>query len=114
MSSTLNSGEGWGELLKVLSDEELDQYATLANDQVRQERRWVWIQLIMLAAAIGLTVWLVWRAARQGPDMSTLYASALAIGLIYWPWRSAKVCRLWKRHSAAVGQEVARRRQDAA
>jgi len=46
--------------------------------------------------------------------MSTLYAAVLAIGLIYWPWRSAKVCRLWKRHSAAVGQEVARRRQDAA
>ena len=113
MSSTLNSGEGWDELLKVLSDEELDQYAEMAMDQVRQERRWAWAQLILLAASMALTVWFVWRAARHGPDMSTLYAFALAIGLIYWPWRSAKTRRLWQGHCTAVKQEMARRHKDA-
>lgn len=111
MGSTLNSGEGWSELLKVLSDEELDQYAAMAMDQVRQERRWAWAQLFLLATSVALTVWLVWRAARQGPDMSTLYESVAAVGLLYWPWRSAKIRRLWQGHCAAVKQEMARRRQ---
>lgn len=110
MSSTQNTGEGgWPSLLHALTDEELGQYGDLANDQVRREVRWLWAQMLMSIAALGLAGWALSRGLETGFDRSRWLSLLGAAALLYWPYRSARIRRLWKGHERMVKDELARR-----
>ena len=99
----------WLNLLSSLTDEELSRYGEIARDQrnIEYDRWWAQV-LCMLAAGGGLAL-----AAREfwsGGITRTAVAlliAAIAAGI--WPYRKAKMRRLWGQHCQAVAQEKQRR-----
>jgi hypothetical protein len=107
--NTADSDEGWLGLLRKLDDAELAKYGEIAHDQYRRELRFWWAQVLLMLlalAGLGLTVRgiILWGYSRTG--VLSLGLSAL---LSYWPYRSAKVRRLWGGHLKAVRAEQSRR-----
>jgi hypothetical protein len=108
--STRNSGEGWLGLLQALTDEELEQYARLARDQVLREERWKWVKAASGFLAAGVLAWAGARMLTLGPDRVKFYALGISGMLGYWPYRAVRSRRLWQAHLDAVRAEQARRR----
>jgi hypothetical protein len=101
--------EGWSSLLGSLTGDELVRYQQIALDQYKHECRYRWAQAAMLVLAAASAVAsargiILWGYSRTG--VFTLGLSAL---LSYWPYRSAKVRRLWWQHYVAVQDEQKRR-----
>jgi hypothetical protein len=101
-------------LLGSLSTDELARYGQIAYDQYQRELRYRWAQvLVLLLAGGGLIatarLFVLWGYSRTG---------VLALGLLallsYWPYRGAKVRRLWWMHHRAVEKELERRRTTSA
>ncbi len=108
---TPNTGEGWGSLLGVLTDEELGQYAQVATDQIAREVRWWWLHALMVVSAVALAGWVGIRWFSEGLGIERLvYGIGAVLFLAYWPYRSAKTKRLWREHRNAVEGELARRK----
>lgn len=108
------ASEGWRGLLGVLSDEELGQYGDMALDQARQESRRAAVHAVMLIAAICLIAWAAWTIYTDTVGGWLVYlALAASAVLIYLPWQSLKVRKLWLGHHARVREEVARRQRGA-
>ena len=102
--------EGWQSFLASLSAEELTRYGQIAHDQYVRERRFVWAQALMLVLAVGSVFassrgLILWGYSRTG-----VLALGLSALLGYWPYRGAKVRRLWWRHYRAVNDELERRK----
>jgi hypothetical protein len=100
---------GWSQFLATLTPDELARYGQIAYDQYRREARFRWAQILMLLVAVGAALatsrgLILWGYSRTG--VLWLGLSAL---LSYWPYRSAKVRRLWWRHCEAVKDEQKRR-----
>ncbi|MEZ5842661.1 MAG: hypothetical protein R3D27_02865 [Hyphomicrobiaceae bacterium] len=106
--------EAWLGLLSHLSDDELARYGEIARDQRRLEWRHAWAQGLCFVAAIGVAAWAVARMVTDGLSRQALLALGLAAALGYWPYRKAKVRRLWGGHCRAVAAEQARRRSERA
>ncbi len=106
----LNTGEDWRGLLGVLTEEELNQYGSMAMDQVRRETNRTLLNLLMLLTALALIAWAGWTIYHVGESGWLVY---LALGLagvfVYFPWRSAKTKKLWLGHYERVKQELDRR-----
>ncbi len=100
-------------LLRELSDEELDQYARLAADQVRRENRFAWAQVALALFSALTLVWTFFSAIGGGLDRARVAAVGLAGLMLYWPYRKAKSRRVWQRHIAATREEQARRAEAA-
>jgi hypothetical protein len=99
----------WCQLLSTLTPDELARYRQIAYDQYRRETRYRWAQILLLLVAVGAALattrgLILWGYSRTG--VLWLGLSAL---LSYWPYRSAKVRRLWWRHCEAVKDEQKRR-----
>ena len=109
--STRNTDDigGWLELLSSLSDDELSRYGEIAQDQRNLEYdRW-WAQVLCMLAAgsgFGLAVREFWSGGNSRTAVALLIA---AIAASIWPYRKAKMRRLWGRHCRAVAQEQGRR-----
>ncbi len=114
MPNTADEGEGWRGLLGVLSDEELGQYGELALDQARKESQRAALHAVMLLAAMCLIAWASWTIYHDGQTGWLVYLALVAGGvLVYLPWQSLKVRKLWLGHHARVEEEVARRQREA-
>ena len=110
-----NTGENWTGLLGVLTEEELDQYAQMAMDQVRHETSRAVLHVAMLIAGLGLVGWAGWTIYRLGEAGWSVYLALATAGVcIYIPWRSVKTRKLWLRHYARVKQELERRQDNEA
>lgn len=109
LSSTPDTGEGWLDLLRALTDEELGQYGQLAQDQIERETRWNWAQRAGLLLAAGCVAWAGARLWANGFDSGVGYLLGFAAIACYWPWRSGKTQRLWESHKKAVDDERLRR-----
>ena len=96
-------------MLSSLTDDELNRYGEIAQDQRNLEYdRW-WAQVLCMLAAGGGFV-LAAREFWSGGNTRTAVAlliAAIAAGI--WPYRKAKMRRLWNRHCRAVAQEQGRR-----
>jgi len=93
-----------------LSADELSRYGQIAHDQYVRERRFVWAQALVLLVALGSVFatsrgLILWGYSRTG-----VLALGLSALLGYWPYRGAKVRRLWWRHYRAVHDELERRK----
>ncbi len=111
LNLTPNTAEGWGSLLGLLTEEELNQYGRIAQDQIRRETRWRWAQILAGFAAAGLTVWMSFRLFQGGMERFRWLPLGLVVLLSYWPYRGRKTRRLWQGHYEAVQAELARRQQ---
>ena len=92
-----------------MSTAELARYVEIARDQYRRELAYWWAQAIScLGAGGGLAVTMrdliLWGYSR-----ATVLGLGLTWLLSYWPYRSFKTRRLWKRHMTAVEAELSRR-----
>ena len=103
------TAEGWLQLLSHLSDEELTRYAEIAHDQRRLEWRNGWAQGLCVVIAIGLGAWAIARMVTDGLSRQVVLVLGLAAAVGYWPYRKAKVRRLWAGHCKAVAEEQKRR-----
>ncbi|MDX2289339.1 MAG: hypothetical protein NW217_11030 [Hyphomicrobiaceae bacterium] len=109
-----NTGEaGWSEMLDVLSEDELRQYGQMALDQMKIEARWAWLQAFLIAGGLLCLAYGVVGGVRRGADWAVIYAFAASAGLLYWPWRSRQIKRLWRGHYDAVKHELERRQSEA-
>lgn len=102
--------EAWLGLLSYLSDDELARYGEIARDQLRIEWAHAWAQGLLVVAAIGVAAWAIARVVSEGLSRPAVLALGLAMALGYWPYRKAKVRRLWSGHCRAVAAEQKRRR----
>ena len=104
-----NTGENFGDLLGVLTEDELNQYGRVALDQVELANRWfnVQVPLVVFGAALGL--WGLWLGLVDGFSFRTLYWIAPGLIAIYWLSRSVKSGRLWRGHYSVVHDELERR-----
>ena len=102
---------GWLRLLKSLTDEELQRYGGIADDQRRLEWQYGWAQVVLAAAALAALGWFVYECVNTGLSWRVMAILGLAVVLGYWPYRRAVVRRLWDRHSKAVAREAAARRR---
>jgi len=102
--------DSWLNLLSFLSDAELVRYGEIVADQKRNEWRHGAAQrgcAFGAAFVFAGGVWLYW--AGYGLVAPALIgATGLAMG--YWPYRKAKVRRLWDGHMEAVAKEQQRRK----
>jgi hypothetical protein len=87
-------------LLRDLSDEELDQYARIADDQMRREDRLDWAQVAIGILAIATLVWTLFLTIQSGFDRGRAAAAGLASVTLYWPYRKAKARRIWREQRA--------------
>ncbi len=93
----------------MLTEEELDQYGQMAQDQISREDRWRWAQAAAGFVAAALAVWISVRLIQGGWERFWWLPLGLAAVLSYWPYRSLKTRRLWQGHYDAVKQELERR-----
>ncbi|MDX2257319.1 MAG: hypothetical protein NW205_00230 [Hyphomicrobiaceae bacterium] len=104
---------GWAGMLDVLSDDELAQYGRMALDQVALERRWAWLQALLVAAAAGVMAWVLLAGWRRGFDWTLVPALFGLAVIVYWPWRSIRTRQLWRTQHDVVMGELERRRGNA-
>ena len=92
-----------------LSDAELARYGEIVADQKRLEwKHGLWQRVCAFGAGFVLlgAVWVAW-AGHGFWAWAPLGLAGLVMG--YWPYRKAKVRRLWDGHLAAVAVERQRR-----
>lgn len=97
-------------LLEALSDEEVARYMEMASDQVRNEERLIWLQLLCSATALGVVIFDMADGLQNGISIWHVSGLLLAAALAYWPWRVRACRRLWLMHVNAAKAELARRR----
>ena len=96
-------------MLSSLTDDELGRYGEIARDQRDLEYdRW-WAQILCIVAACGTLGLLVRQIWIEGDTRTAIVILVAAIALSIWPYRKAKMRRMWNRHCAAVAREQARR-----
>ncbi|MGI9521642.1 MAG: hypothetical protein ACR2PG_08340 [Hyphomicrobiaceae bacterium] len=99
----------WLKLLKTLTDDELEKYSQIAADQRDVEYdRW-WAQVACMLGTIAALVLAVRMLAMGGQTRSAILFAVVAIAVGIWPYRKARMRRLWQRHLIAVDRERARR-----
>ena len=109
--STRNTDDAapWLILLSTLTDDELDRYGEIAKDQRNLEYdRW-WMQILCIVGAICALGWAVREMVASGGLRWVLVLLAASLALAVWPFRKARMRRMWDRHCKAVSQEKARR-----
>ena len=102
---------GWLNTLSSLTDDELQRYGEIAEDQRRAELDRMWAQVLCAVAgclAVLLAGWEFWHAGLTWRGVLAL-GGGLVLG--YWPYRKAVVRRLWRRHCRAVAREQDSRRR---
>ena len=107
-----SASQGWGQLLNVLTNEELEQYGQLARDQISGEFRRVWVYFGLVVVSLGLVVSGLWMLSHGGFGWIGYFALGIGIVLLYWPYRSIMTCRLWEGHYQAVRKELERRENE--
>ena len=104
---------GWLHLLSALTDDELDRYGEIARDQRDLEYdRW-WAQVLCIVAACGAVALLAREVWIEGDTRTVVALMIAGVALSIWPYRKAKMRRMWNRHCAAVAREQARRKAGA-
>lgn len=106
-----NIGEGWGNLLDALTDEELSQYGQMAQDQIEHELGRLWRHILLVTASIALIAWAIWQITTFGIGRTNGAVLGLGALLLYWPYRSVKALRLWRGHCRAVEGELEKRNE---
>jgi hypothetical protein len=101
--------EGWLALLAAMTPDELTRYGQIAHDQYVAERRFRWAQILMVLAAAATALGVTRGLILSGYSRMGVLALGLSALLGYWPYRSAKIRRLWWRHYEAVKDEQKRR-----
>ncbi len=96
-------------VLRELSDEQLVQYARLADDQMRREDRFAWAQVAVGLIGVATLSWTIFSAVQGGLDRARVAAAGLAGLMLYWPYRKAKARGIWRAHIDATRAEQARR-----
>jgi hypothetical protein len=96
-------------LLANLNPEELSRYGQIAYDQYVRETRFRVAQILMLLAAVGTALGVTRGLILSGYSRMGVLALGLSALLGYWPYRSAKIRRLWWSHYEAVKDEQKRR-----
>ena len=92
-----------------MTTEELCRCAQIARDQYRREMTYWWAQAISCLGAGGGLIVTARDLILWGNSRATVLGLGLAWLLSYWPYRSFKTRRLWRRHMAAVEAELSRR-----
>lgn len=100
---------GWLALLSALTDDELRRYGEIAVDQRKLEYDHWWAQVLLWVAAVVSLALGVWQLGVGGVTTRAVLALAAAVAFGYWPYRKARMRRLWQGHCEAVAREQARR-----
>jgi hypothetical protein len=100
----------WDGLLGAMTEEELTRYQQIAGDQATHERKLLWLQVVLVVAAVGVLAWGVYGLATAGYSSRALLALGLSPVLGYWPYRKIRTRRLWAKHCRAIDAELERRR----
>ena len=106
--------EGWLQLLRSLTDEELNRYGDIARDQRNKELGHWWAQALSVVGACVAFGCAVWAFIVGESVMLTLLVALVATVLGIWPYHKAKMRGLWDKHCKAVAKEQARRSKDGA
>ncbi|MGI9426943.1 MAG: hypothetical protein ACR2PA_27440 [Hyphomicrobiaceae bacterium] len=109
--STRNTDDAahWLNLLSTLTDDELNRYGEIAQDQRNIEYdRW-WMQVLCIVGAVCAFGWALRESLVSGGSRWVLLLLATSLALAIWPFRKARMRRMWNRHCQAVSREKARR-----
>lgn len=96
-------------LLRVLSDEEVQRYIGIVQDQINLEERWARLRVGSAVIGAGLIAFLIWRGLETGFGGWVIAGLGLGLAMEYWPWRVFKCRQLWQKHFLAARDEQARR-----
>jgi hypothetical protein len=100
---------GARELLTSLTDEEVERYAGVANDQVRIEERLWGVKIGSAVIGLAVALFALWHAVGSGVGRMDIAGLGLGALMVYWPWRVYKCRALWMTHLHAAKVEQARR-----
>ncbi len=103
------TSQNWGQLLNLLTNEELEQYGQLARDQIAGEFGRLGVYVVLVMASLGLLAAAVWMFLEGNFGWTSFLALGIGVILLYWPYRSLMTCRLWNEHYRAVCGELERR-----
>jgi hypothetical protein len=107
--ATREGSRGARELLKVLTDDELARYQSIASDQVHLEERLAALKVASAIVGAGVLILVGWHASAAGFGRWDIVGLCAGLAMGYWPWRVLKCRRMWQTHLDAARDEQTRR-----